>query len=398
MDFGMFAPEINSGLIYSGPGSGPLFAVAAAWDELAAGLHSTAASYSSVISGLTVGWQGPSSAAMATAVAPFVAWMSGTAVQAEQAATQAKVAAAAYETAFAATVPPPAIAANRSLLMSLIATNLLGQNSAAIAATQAQYAEMWAQDAGAMYAYAGSSATATRMTPFSPPPQITDLAGTAGQASAVAQAAGTHAQVLPGLMSALPQTLQTLAAPASAAAADPPSSQSLLDLLAFGFGPFNVMHIYSPLGSGYDLGVQSFLAPFNNYNMQVAYAGAVGRLGYASAGVSAVTRPVGLGSEAVSASVGRAGWVGSLSVPPSWAGAAPAMRPVAFVLPQSDLTALSAAVATDGEGSVFSNMALSGLAGRAVVAPGGAVAHTAGTGIAAGASATTATIIVIPED
>ncbi|HVQ98519.1 MAG TPA: PPE family protein, partial [Mycobacterium sp.] len=150
MDFGMLPPEINSVRMYAGPGSGPMIAAATAWDELAAELQAGAASYSSVISGLTAGWQGPSSAAMAAAAAPYVTWMRTTAAQSEQTANQARAAAAAYETAFAATVPPPVIAANRSLLMSLIATNLLGQNTPAIAATEANYAEMWAQDAAAM--------------------------------------------------------------------------------------------------------------------------------------------------------------------------------------------------------------------------------------------------------
>ena len=115
MDFGALPPEINSARMYAGPGSGPMLAAAAAWDALAADLHSTAASYHSVISGLTGGaWLGPASASMAAAAAPYVAWMSATAAQAEQAATQAKAAAAAYEAAFAMTVPPPVIAANRA--------------------------------------------------------------------------------------------------------------------------------------------------------------------------------------------------------------------------------------------------------------------------------------------
>ena len=67
------------------------------------------------------------------------------------------------------TVPPPEIAANRSLLAVLVATNFLGMNTPAIAATEAQYAEMWAQDAVAMYGYAGSSAAATVLTPFTSP-------------------------------------------------------------------------------------------------------------------------------------------------------------------------------------------------------------------------------------
>jgi PPE-repeat protein len=143
MDFAILPPEVNSGRMYSGPGSGPMLAAAAAWNGLAAELNSTAASYGSVVSGLTSeSWLGSSSAAMAAAAAPYVEWMSATAAQAEQAATQANAAAAAYETAFAMTVPPAVIAANRSLLMTLVATNVVGQNTPAIAATDAQYAEM----------------------------------------------------------------------------------------------------------------------------------------------------------------------------------------------------------------------------------------------------------------
>lgn len=127
MDFVLFPPEVNSGLMYAGPGSAPMLAAAEAWESIAAELYSTANSYESVISGLTPGpWLGPSSAMMATAATSYLTWMSGTAGQAEQTATQVKAAAAAYEEAFAATVPPPVVAANRSQLMSLVATNLLG--------------------------------------------------------------------------------------------------------------------------------------------------------------------------------------------------------------------------------------------------------------------------------
>ncbi|PBJ34468.1 PPE family protein, partial [Mycobacterium avium] len=108
MDFGALPPEINSARMYTGPGSGPLLAAAAAWDGLATGLASAASSYGSEISGLVAGsWQGPASVSMAAAAAPYVAWMMTTAAQAERAAAQAMAAAGAYEAAFAATVPPP---------------------------------------------------------------------------------------------------------------------------------------------------------------------------------------------------------------------------------------------------------------------------------------------------
>ncbi|GBG36006.1 hypothetical protein NJB14197_30400 [Mycobacterium montefiorense] len=83
-------------------------------------------------------WQGPASAAMATAATPYVAWMITAAERAEQAASKAEAAAAAYETAFAATVPPPQIVTNRTQLARLLATNVIGQNTPAIAATEAQ--------------------------------------------------------------------------------------------------------------------------------------------------------------------------------------------------------------------------------------------------------------------
>src|SRR6185312_3292817 len=165
-DFGALPPEINSARMYAGPGSGPMMAAAAAWDGLTAQLETFAARYSALVSELHGSWSGASSAAMAAASAPYVAWVTTTSQQAEQAANNARAAAAAYEAAFAATVPPVVVAANRALLAMLVATNFLGQNTAAIAATEAAYAEMWAQDAGAMYGYSGSSAAATTLPAF----------------------------------------------------------------------------------------------------------------------------------------------------------------------------------------------------------------------------------------
>jgi PPE-repeat protein len=151
MDFALFPPEVNSARMYAGPGSGPMRAAAAAWDGLASDLQATAASYQFEVSGLTSGpWQGPSSTSMAAAALPYVSWMQSAATQATQSASQATLAASAYEAAFAMTVSPAVIADNRSRMIALIATNLLGQNTAAIAATEAEYMEMWAQDAAAM--------------------------------------------------------------------------------------------------------------------------------------------------------------------------------------------------------------------------------------------------------
>ena len=76
------------------------------------------------------------------------------------------------------------IAANRSYLAQLVATNIFGQNTSAIAATEAQYGEMWAQDAEAMDTYFASSATASNsLAAFEPAPKTTNGSGTAAQAS-----------------------------------------------------------------------------------------------------------------------------------------------------------------------------------------------------------------------
>ena len=184
MDFLVFPPETNSALMYAGAGAGPLFAASAAWDALAADLGASASSFDSVIATLASGpWTGPASVAMTAAAAPYVAWLGAAAARAQGAAAQARVAATAFEAAQTATVHPAAVTANRVSLVSLVATNFLGQNTPVIAATEFDYVEMWAQDVGAMMGYhAGAVSTAAALAPFSLPP--VDLAGLASQLGA----------------------------------------------------------------------------------------------------------------------------------------------------------------------------------------------------------------------
>lgn len=145
------------------------------------------------------------------------------------------------------------IAANRSLVMTLIATNILGQNTAAIAAAEAEYAEMWAQDAVAMYAYAASSAVATRLTPFTEPPRTTDSSAVARQSAAIAQSAASDIpSELSALINVTPTMLQGLAATPSAAAATPAASiiEAIYPITA-ALRPFfaAVTGAYSPIGA-----------------------------------------------------------------------------------------------------------------------------------------------------
>src|SRR6202044_1238985 len=230
IDFAMFPPEINSGRMYAGPGAGPMTAASAAWDALADELYLAAAAYGYTVSDLTSSWLGPSSVSMATAAATYVSWITAAAAQAALTAAQATAAVAAYEAAFAMTVPPPVIAANRALLLALVATNFFGQNTPAIMMTEALYAEMWAQDAAAMYGYLGASQVASQVTPFVQPPQTTNPDGTSNQADAVAKAAATPASqaatVAQNAASSAPATTTqtTTAATTTAATTAPPNT------------------------------------------------------------------------------------------------------------------------------------------------------------------------------
>src|SRR5690625_1388848 len=177
--------------MYAGPGAGPLLAAAAAWRALAGELGAAASAYQAVIAGLSgQGWFGPAAQSMAAAATPYADWLAGTATAAEQTANRMMLAVNDFEQAFAATVPPPVIAANRSRLAALVASDVFGQHAAAIAETEAEYGLLWLQDAAAMYGYAARAAATTAMKPFAAPPPVADPAAAAGQQTAVAQAAG----------------------------------------------------------------------------------------------------------------------------------------------------------------------------------------------------------------
>ncbi|BBY21469.1 PPE family protein [Mycobacterium stomatepiae] len=175
MDFGALPPEVNSGRMYSGPGPATLLAASAEWEELAAEMHLAASQCESVVAQLIgESWRGSSATAMTQAVLPYAGWVRSTAARCEDVATKATVAASAYETAYAMMVPPPVIVANRARLAALIASNLVGQNTPAIMVAEAEYSEMWAQDAAAMYSYAANSAGVSGLSSFAPPPSTTD--------------------------------------------------------------------------------------------------------------------------------------------------------------------------------------------------------------------------------
>ncbi|WP_245845256.1 PPE family protein [Mycobacterium arosiense] len=332
MDFAVLPPEVNSGRMYAGAGSGPLVGAAAAWDALAQTLSSVASSYRAVVSELAGGpWLGPSSLSMVAAVAPYVSWMNSTAELAGRTASQVGIAAAAYEAAFAATVPPAEIELNRALLASLVATNVFGQNTPAIAATEAQYGQMWAQDVSMMQGYAEASAAATRLTPFSAPPQTTNPDGTSNQGTAVGKAAASAAG--PGTQSALsnvPSMLQSASAGASSGSSQTSSAPtSLLDL----FNNFSANTVgYQILSEGLNFDASGAMLTLDPpvaaaWNPLISALSAPADAASAASDVpgSALASSTGVGGPAaaglgngVSAGLGRSASVGGLSVPQTW--------------------------------------------------------------------------------
>jgi len=233
--------------------------------------------------------------------------------------------------------------------MALVATNFIGQNTPAIAATEAQYGEMWAQDAAAMYGYAANSASASTLKPFAQPVQTTNPAGQASQAAAVAQttsaSAGAGTQdMLAQLMSSLPTALQGLASPISSA-----SGSSTLAASPIGSGFTQLLNFLSgsdgsPLGTFLNSNLFNGLSSAGYVNPAIITPAAtsgisdINSLGAgASSGLPTVTAPGGIGVPGlasvtlpahgpasmpglggVSAVTARASLVGQLSVPQAW--------------------------------------------------------------------------------
>jgi len=399
MDYALLPPEVNSGRMYAGAGSGPMLAAAAAWDALAVELESTASGYSSVIWGLTGNaWLGTASVSMADAATRYVAWLSATATQAEQTAVQAKEAAGAYEAAFAMTVPPPVVAANRALLLALIATNFFGQNTPAIAATEVHYAEMWAQDATAMYSYAGSSAAASTLTPFSEPPQTTNPAGQGARdvalAHAVGSATGIHTQGLAHLAIS-PLSSSTGSGGMSTASTTDPSIWSTLGTLA------SFPSMMGSVGAGAAGGAENLYTNTTNglsFMREIytsggtpeawTYFGSVGPYGALRGGTD-LSAPLGLG---------QATKVGALSVPPSWTAAAPEIRPVVLTLPASGVGAAPEVTAPGmPPGTAFGEAMMGTMSGRGALSRVTDHAHENGNDQHAEKGERSATALVAPS-
>jgi len=310
-------PEITSALIHSGPGPGSLLAAANVWRQLAIELQQTAADYASTVAGIP--WQGPSATAMTLSTIPYVSWINTTAALAAQMSVAATTMASSFVATRAAVVHPSLVAANRTLLADLITTNFFGINFHAIAATEAQYVQMWAGNTTAMLGYHATSLQTMTLQPFTPAPATTNPVGVAAQSAAVT-------------------TAQAISLPTDSIFENPTIALLLVheeSVIQSGF-PFNLISSFT---GGHDFlpGQYPDVLAATPRNLAIAYnltgpeaVGGVPNL-YAPAAEA------GAAETSVTASLGTGMYVGNLVVPPS-----AVMSPIQLSAAEAPLVATTA--------------------------------------------------------
>jgi len=309
IDFGILPPEITSALIHSGPGAWSLIDAAAVWQELSIELEQALNGYTMELSALAAVWQGPSSAALTEAVQPYLAWLATTAQQCQEIAASMGVVTTAFELTHWTVVHPSVVAANRTRLAALIATNFFGINLPAIAETEAEYNAMWVNNSAAMYRYAGTSLAAIKLPQFSPAPSVTNPSGTATQAAVVPAATG---------------------ATRTAAAVNLATAQDLNTTSFFGLDPdsgwFKYWSVWGwqEIAGGMPVNLLSYLAQFNTAQALQGVGGDIAQ-GLAEGSGALTSAEVRLASALSSAgsslmpraSMGVSVLVGKLSLPPA---------------------------------------------------------------------------------
>src|SRR3984957_6712791 len=323
MEFTTLPPEVISALIHSGPGAESLANAAAAWQQLSANLEDAADNYASSLASMDESWYGPSSAAMFQSVTPYVTWLRTTAQQAQQTAAAARSAAAAFSSVQASVVPTATVAANRTRLVQLLATNVFGRNLPAIAQTESQYQTMWANNAAAMTRYQAASSQASTLPQLTSPTSTTNPSALSTQSSSATPAAATSSGA-------------TVAAATPADPLPPAGDPNV------GFVGLANTYANQFVSSGFPINLLSYLAQSQSAqalqgvssqvsqglsegegalggaaaNLGGGAAGALGALGQSGGGLGALGA-AGLGQINTSAALGAAVPMGNLSAPPS---------------------------------------------------------------------------------
>lgn len=181
-------PEINSANIYAGPGPDSMLAAAVKWRNILPEMYYASESFRQILEKLQEQWASPSATQVANAAMAFQRWLVALAQHIDRTSNLAFRLVDAYHHAHEMTVHPNAIAWNRVQLQQLMVTDLFGENAAAIAALEEQYQRFWVVDVEVIETYANEVRKAlSRLTPWKPPPPITNTAGLIEQCDASEQ-------------------------------------------------------------------------------------------------------------------------------------------------------------------------------------------------------------------
>ncbi|WIY12965.1 PPE family protein [Mycobacterium tuberculosis] len=169
----MIPAEYISNIIYEGPGADSLSAAAEQLRLMYNSANMTAKSLTDRLGELQENWKGSSSDLMADAAGRYLDWLTKHSRQIQQTAYVIDFLAYAYEETRQKVVPPATIANNREEMRRLIASNVAGVNTPAIAGLDAQYQQYRAQNIAVMNDYQSTARSALSDLPrWQEPPQI----------------------------------------------------------------------------------------------------------------------------------------------------------------------------------------------------------------------------------
>lgn len=169
----MIPAEYISNIIYEGPGADSLSAAAEQLRLMYNSANMTAKSLTDRLGELQENWKGSSSDLMADAAGRYLDWLTKHSRQILETAYVIDFLAYVYEETRHKVVPPATIANNREEVHRLIASNVAGVNTPAIADLDAQYDQYRAQNIAVMNAYVSWTRSALSDLPrWREPPQI----------------------------------------------------------------------------------------------------------------------------------------------------------------------------------------------------------------------------------
>lgn len=169
----MIPAEYISNIIYEGPGADSLSAAAEQLRLMYNSANMTAKSLTDRLGELQENWKGSSSDLLADAAGRYLDWLTKHSRQILETAYVIDFLAYVYEETRHKVVPPATIANNREERRRLIASNVAGVNTPAIADLDAQYDQYRARNVAVMNAYVSWTRSALSDLPrWREPPQI----------------------------------------------------------------------------------------------------------------------------------------------------------------------------------------------------------------------------------